>query len=137
MNQMKRIITIAGIIAVLGELAPTVYAQTLDAFIAPIGAKGGISKGGMTARGFYNRGVEKHQRRDYRGAILEYNQALRLARNDKVIQADTYFNRGAAYKELGDNRQALTDLRQAAALYQQLRNQEDYRAVQNLITQIR
>ena len=133
MNGIYRITTIAGIITVLAGLAPTVYAQTPDTLIASMSAKSGVSKEGMSARDFYNRGVEKHQRGDYRGAIADYTQALQLAPKD----ADTLFNRGAAYKELRQNSSAIADLQKAAALYQQLGNQEDYQAVQNLLSQIR
>lgn len=134
---MYRIITIVGIVTVLGGLAPTVYAQTPQAVSTEVSVKGGVSKQRMSARELYNRGVQKHQRGNYQGAISDYTQALQLAPNNKVLQADTYFNRGAAYKELGDNQRARDDLRQASVLYRQLGNQEDYRAVQKLLTQIR
>jgi Flp pilus assembly protein TadD len=49
-----------------------------------------------TTEDFFNRGVEKFQKRDYQGAIEDFNQALRLNPNN----ANAYQNRGTAWIEL-------------------------------------
>lgn len=81
---------------------------------------------------FYNRGVAKQDQGDYRGAISDYNQAIKDNPND----ADAYYNRGAAYKQLGDNRQARADLSKAAQLYQEQGNTKDLQAVESLLKKI-
>lgn len=62
--------------------------------------------------------LAKHSQEDYGGAIVDYNEALRLNPN----YAKAYHNRGIAYQELGENRSALADFRQAERLYQQQGN---------------
>lgn len=50
-------------------------------------------------------GQDKLQRQDYRGAILDFNQAILHNPND----ANIYFNRGLVLHELGDELGALWD----------------------------
>jgi len=58
------------------------------------------------------RGVSAHARKDYSEAISDFSQAIKL----KPGQAAYYFNRGAAYYELGRWKEALDDLEESVAL---------------------
>jgi TonB family protein len=58
------------------------------------------------------RGVSANARKDYSGAISDFSQAIKL----KPGQAAYYFNRGAAYYELGRWKEALDDLEESVAL---------------------
>ena len=58
---------------------------------------------------FYIQGVKKYEKKDYRGAIVAYNEAIRL--NPKYTAA--YIYRGAARNELGDKKGAIEDYNQA------------------------
>jgi tetratricopeptide (TPR) repeat protein len=61
---------------------------------------------------FFLQADEKYERRDYNGAIADYDQAIRL--DPKYALA--YNGRGAARRELGDNEGAITDYDQAIRL---------------------
>lgn len=61
----------------------------------------------------FTSGINKSLKKDYRGAIEEFNQALRLDPNN----ADAYGNRCVARYKIGDNRRAFEDCKRATALY--------------------
>ena len=67
---------------------------------------------GLKADDFYIQGVYKHQKGDYKGAVADYNQALRINPN----YALAYSNRGVARSELGDNQGAVADYNQALGI---------------------
>ena len=61
------------------------------------------------AKALVNRGAQKADRQDYRGAIADYTQALRF---DPDL-AEAYYNRGVARAALEDRQGALEDYTQA------------------------
>lgn len=81
MNHIYTSAAILGIFTVWGEFSPAVSAQPPQMLIAQTSAKD-----------FYNRGTDKLKRGDYRGAIEDFNQALRLNPKD----ATAYDSRGVA-----------------------------------------
>jgi tetratricopeptide (TPR) repeat protein len=98
------------------------------------------------AKDLHNQGIEKAEQKDYKGAIEEFNQALRInpdaantytsrgfvryqlgdtqgaiADYNQAIQSDpsyarAYFNRGNIRRKLGDNQNAIADYNQAILL---------------------
>jgi tetratricopeptide (TPR) repeat protein len=69
-------------------------------------------KSPQTAIEFNDRGVGKINQQDYKGAIQDFDQALKL--NAKM--AETYLNRGIAYSSLNNSTAALADYSQAIQL---------------------
>lgn len=65
-----------------------------------------------------NRAERETKKGEYREAIKEFNQALRLNRND----ANAYFNRGSLYILTRDYKKATEDLQQAAKLFSEQGN---------------
>ena len=61
------------------------------------------------AENFVIQGHQKLQKRDYKGAIIYYNQAIRIYR----YNPDTYNERGVAHYRLGDKEAASRDFTQA------------------------
>ena len=61
---------------------------------------------------YYNRGIVYGNLGEYRRAIEDYDQALRL----NPGYADAYNNRGSAYNNLGEHRRAIEDYGQALRL---------------------
>ena len=116
------------------------------------------------AEAYFNSGLSKYKVGDYQGAIVDFNQAIRLNPNyaeaynhrgitkatlgdyqgaivdyNKAIElnsndAAAYYGRGLTYQQLGENQQALADFREAARLYQQ---QGDTTGYQNANDRIR
>ena len=110
--------------------------------------------------------ADKYEIGDYRGAILAYDQVIRLTpnnsdayygrgyvRNDlgdkqaaiedynQAIKinpnyAEAYINRGNVYASLEDKFQAISDFKQAAKLYQQQSENEDYQDAWNRIREL-
>jgi tetratricopeptide (TPR) repeat protein len=100
----------------------------------------------LNAKDLHNLGIEKAEQKDYKGAIEEFNQALRInpdaantyttrgfvryklgdtqgaiADYNQAIQSDpsyarAYFNRGNIRRKLGDNHKAIADYNQAILL---------------------
>jgi len=66
----------------------------------------------QTAKEYYNIGLEKHQNRDYYGAITDYTKSIELNPNF----AYTYFNRGIAKEILEDLNGACADYRIASGM---------------------
>ena len=62
-----------------------------------------------TAEDFLKKGLEKYEKKDYKGAIDDYNQAIRFKPDD----AFAYINRGIAHFASGDNKAAIDDYNQA------------------------
>jgi tetratricopeptide (TPR) repeat protein len=61
---------------------------------------------------YYNRGNIRCAQRDYRAAILDYNEAI--LRNPEFAEA--YFNRGLARLSTGDTNRGIADLSKAGEL---------------------
>ena len=62
-----------------------------------------------TTEGLFLKGADKAQKRDYQGAINDFNQALKVNPN----YAQAYHSRGKTRLELKDNRGAINDFNQA------------------------
>ena len=67
-----------------------------------------------TAEDLVQKGLEKYNKKDYQGAINDYDQAIKLKPNN----ADAYYCRGLARHDLGDNKAAIEDYGQAIQLNQ-------------------
>jgi len=61
---------------------------------------------------FINRGIIHYRRHNYRGALSDYDQAVKIAPRD----ADCYYNRGMMRQEVGDYNRALEDFNTAIQL---------------------
>lgn len=60
--------------------------------------------------------------KDYQKAIVDFSQILEIDSQNTLA----YYNRGFVHEKLGNKLQAIADFKQAANLYQQQGNQEDY-----------
>ena len=65
--------------------------------------------GSKWAGDYINRGIIHYRRHNYRGALSDYDQAVKIAPRD----ADCYYNRGVMRQEVGDYNRALEDLNTA------------------------
>ncbi len=65
-----------------------------------------------TASEYLDRGCDKDDKKDFKGAIEDYTKAIEL----KPKYAEAYYNRGCAKEELGDKEGAIADLQKAADL---------------------
>ncbi|MBW4625037.1 MAG: serine protease [Brasilonema octagenarum HA4186-MV1] len=61
------------------------------------------------ADNFLIQGVDKYKKQDYKGAIADLTEAIRLSPN----YANAYYNRGNIRRELGDKQGAIADYNQA------------------------
>jgi tetratricopeptide (TPR) repeat protein len=68
--------------------------------------------GSKWAGDYINRGIIHYRRHNYRGALSDYDQAVKIAPRD----ADCYYNRGVMRQEVGDYNRALEDLNTALSL---------------------
>ncbi|QFS45445.1 tetratricopeptide repeat protein [Nostoc sphaeroides CCNUC1] len=59
----------------------------------------------MSAKNFYDRGIDKSNKKDYKGAIEDFNEVLRLDRN-RVL---AYYQRGYALNKLEKYNEAIED----------------------------
>lgn len=71
---------------------------------------------------YYQQGIDKSKRGNYKEAIEDFNQILFINPN----HADAYKCRGLAQSKLGKNQLAIADFQQAADLYLKLGNTVDY-----------
>jgi serine/threonine protein kinase len=66
---------------------------------------------------YYQEGLEKYNNRDFRGAIEDYTQAIKINPN----HASAYYYRGIAHGKLGDKQAAIADNTQAININKRLR----------------
>ncbi|WP_341524797.1 tetratricopeptide repeat protein [Nostoc sp. UHCC 0302] len=62
---------------------------------------------------FFIQGGDKYHKGDYKGAIADYNQAIKINPN----YADAYYKLGLAHRDSGDNQKAVEDLQKATELF--------------------
>jgi Tfp pilus assembly protein PilF len=98
---MKNAITILGVITLLTGFAPDIYAQPTQPSLD-------LDK----AYDLFRQGEAKLQSGDYREAIEDYNQVLKL----DVANTDAYVSRGVARFGLGDKQGAIDDFTKALQL---------------------
>ena len=67
---------------------------------------------GQTAQEFHDNGIEKHNKQDYKGALKDYDKAIKA--DNKLTAA--YFNRGTIKLATNDLKGALTDFNQTIKL---------------------
>ncbi|WP_211167648.1 tetratricopeptide repeat protein [Pseudanabaena yagii] len=86
---------------------------------------------------YCDRGIVMASLGDTQKAIADFNQAIRFNSFwDARSLADAYHNRGNAYQQIGEGRNALVDFRKASELYQQQGRASDYDDVQNRIREL-
>jgi tetratricopeptide (TPR) repeat protein len=66
--------------------------------------------GNMSAQELYDRGVDKYKKKDFKGAIEDFNHALDLDANN--LSVDIYNQRGYSLLQLGKYTEAINDLNQ-------------------------
>ena len=66
----------------------------------------------QSADDYLNRGNSKYHRRDYQGAITDFNKAIEI----NPQYANAYSNRGIAKRKLGDDRGGCADYKKAVSL---------------------
>lgn len=67
---------------------------------------------GQTAPEYFQKGIEKHKEQDYKGAIKEYDKAIKTDKD----YVDAYFNRGSCELALKDFKSALNDFNKTTEL---------------------
>jgi tetratricopeptide (TPR) repeat protein len=95
-----------------GALGTSIYSalRQLVAVGVDVGVKpSDVVATAPTADDFFIKGNEKASNKDYRGAIADYNQAIKINPN----YANIYYNRGVTRYELGDKQGAIADYNQA------------------------
>lgn len=112
MSRIYRIVSIFIIVAALLGLPLTVLAEPAQTL--PHMTKNYTAK--LGAEDFFKWGVYKVLNEDYKGAIENFTQAIRLNPND----AQAYSNKGLAHAALGDQQGAMEDFNQALRLDPQL-----------------
>ncbi|MFM7876786.1 MAG: tetratricopeptide repeat protein [Microcystis aeruginosa Ma_MB_F_20061100_S20] len=84
---------------------------------------------GRNAKDFFVQAMDKYDKADFDGAIVDFSQAIQL----KPDYAQAYMGRAMAYKGLGDLENQITELRKAAELLQKQGDTEAYQATIDLI----
>ncbi|TRU94650.1 MAG: tetratricopeptide repeat protein [Microcystis wesenbergii Mw_QC_S_20081001_S30D] len=82
-----------------------------------------------TAENFFVQAMDKYDKADFDGAIVDFSQAIQL----KPDYAPAYMGRAMAYKGLGDLENQITELRKAAELLQKQGDTEAYQTTIDLI----
>jgi tetratricopeptide (TPR) repeat protein len=81
----------------------------------------------------YNMGNSLMEKKDFQGAIEQYNQTIEIYSE----YAEAYTNRAIAKTQIGDKSGAIADLQQAATLFQQQGNTQAYQQIQQVLQQAR
>lgn len=151
-------IIILSLSALTSGLIGSVHAQTTRTDTTSSNFKGSVN--------LLNRGRDRFQHGDYRGAIQDFNQAIILDPNnanayysrglflhklgdalgavsdfDRALQlnprlAEAYFHRAGARYGIGDETGTILDLQLAAKLFLSQGNTKGYQQAQNLIKQL-
>jgi tetratricopeptide (TPR) repeat protein len=85
------------------------------------------------AESYYETANSLMEEQDFQGALEQYNQAIEYYPQ----YAEAYTNRAIAKAQLGDESGAISDLEQAATLFQQQGNNEAYQQIQQALQQAR
>ncbi len=80
------------------------------------------------AEAYYQRGLSHQRLGDRAEALVDYTKAISL--NPELAAA--FYNRGVVYAELGDRKPAVEDLRQAAKLYFEQGDLDNYHRARDL-----
>lgn len=80
------------------------------------------------AEAYYQRGLSHQRLGDRAEALVDYTKAISL--NPELAPA--FYNRGVVYAELGDRKPAVEDLRQAAKLYFEQGDLDNYHRARDL-----
>lgn len=86
----------------------------------------------MLAQPMYESANSLMEEEDFEGAILQYNMAIQFYPE----YAEAYTNRAIAKAQLGDESGAISDLEQAASLFQEQGNTEAYQQIQQVLQQV-
>ncbi|KAF3884281.1 MULTISPECIES: tetratricopeptide repeat protein [Nostocales] len=151
-------IAIASLSLLSSGLTPSVYAQTTPTSTVQSNPKSSVD--------FLYRGRERFQRKDYKGAVEDFDRAIILNPNDanayyyrglllhelgdnlgavlnfdRALQlnprsADAYFRRAGARYSIGDRPGTIQDLQLAAKFFQSQGNAKGYQQAQNLIKRL-
>ncbi|WP_166482214.1 tetratricopeptide repeat protein [Scytonema sp. UIC 10036] len=97
-------IAIASLSVLSSGLTPPVYAQPTRISTIKSNPKSSVE--------FVNRGRDRFQRKDYKGAVEDFDRAIILNPND----ANAYYHRGLLLHELGDNLNAVLNFDRALQL---------------------
>ncbi|MEH2243176.1 tetratricopeptide repeat protein [Nostoc sp.] len=111
-NLIQKGILIIGVAIAFNGLPKSVYAQSPKILIAQNSGSDFLDQEIDKESDLLFQGVEKFNQHDYRGAITDFNQAIRLNPNN----AQPYYNRGLARSGLGDHTGAISDYNQALRL---------------------
>ena len=113
MSRWQRMIALQPVlIAIVSISIGIVQPQSVNAEMNPAFHSMIVSENQMTAKDFLRRGNLRYGQRDFRGAIEDYNQAIKLNPDD----ATAYYNRGVGRSELEDKKGAIEDYNQAIKL---------------------
>lgn len=98
----------SGQLVISGALGTTIYSSLRQMLAVGVDVKvkpPNVVATAPTADDFYLKANEKYYQKDYKGAIADYTEAIRLNPNF----AEAYNNRGLVRNELGDKQGALAD----------------------------
>ncbi|HEY9828697.1 MAG TPA: tetratricopeptide repeat protein [Stenomitos sp.] len=81
---------------------------------------------------YCRRGMELEKRKDYKNAIVSYNEALRV----NPTYAECYMQLGSAYAHIGQKQQAITNLRTATKLFFESGDLDNYHKARALTEEV-